>query len=283
MKKTCPRYSANEIEIIKKYYPTLGCKGVQKYINRTSDSLRWKTSQMKLRVEPSFRESKVDISGLTTPKTKEAAYLLGLIWGDGHVAWSKKNRTYHAAVTLNQLDFNNVKDLLIDYGFKIYKVKKQEKRWKQCFTAHLASKKLALFLKEHDYCDKSIKTPTKILKKIPKKYHGFFVRGWFDADGSNNTLRESVGGTICIAGSYNQDWSALQKICKTIGIKNSKCNKQIGKRGKGSVYKFGGHFNILRFREFLYPNGDDGIGLKRKALNFFNKKEPKRIKSLKYK
>lgn len=283
MKKTCPRYSAAEISIIKKYYPTLGCKGVQKYINRTSDSLRWKTSQMKLRVNPSFRETKANISVFMVPRTKEIAYLLGLIWGDGHISVNKESRAYNTSVTLNKTDFNNVKDLLTKNGFKVYKVKKQKKSWKQCYTAHLASKRLALFLKSYDYCDKSIATPHKILGEIPKKFHGYFVRGWFDADGSNNTLRDFVGGTICIAGSYAQDWTALQKICEKIGIENSKCNKQIGKRGRGSVYKFGGHFNILRFRKFLYPNGIDGIGFKRKALNFFNKKEPKRVKALRYK
>jgi hypothetical protein len=73
-------------------------------------------------------------------------------------------------------------------------------------------KKLAIFLQNSDFCNKSLESPVKILSLIPHKLHNHFFRGWFDADGH-------ISKTLTICGSYHQKWDALITLSTNLNIK----------------------------------------------------------------
>lgn len=259
-------YTKEEIEILRKYYPCGGCKEVQKHIIRTNDSIRHKAKSLDITRIEGFRCSKVDFSWLINMETCNAAYVLGLIWGDGCIQ-SDGKRHYSISITLNEKDFEEVKHLFV--GFHVYKIKKQKNTWKQCFAAQIGHKKLYEFLYKYDYKIKSLTSPEKILSRLPEYLRGDFIRGWFDADGCSVSLAKNRG-IIDIAGSYNQDWFILEKICLEKDIKYT-IKRQIAKNGRGSRFSITGYKNIFKFAKLIY-NGNQEF-LKRKYLNFIILKE----------
>lgn len=270
-------YSKEEIEIIKKEYPSGGTQAIRKLINRTPDSIRYQAKKIGVQRDEGFRLSKIDLNHLMSPTTAEAAYLLGIIWGDGNVTCGKKNRQYTTSLTIKKTDFTDISSLFT--LFNKHNIKKQKKRWKQCVLAYLGHKIFATFLKSFDYLEKSVKSPCKVVNHIPRPLRCYFFRGWFDADGYNNSLPKG-SYKIVMAGSHTQDWTALEKICEYLGI-HYVINRIIRKNtNKYSVLRFQGYNQCLKLRSYLYPDGIDKLGLKRKSDNFFNIRIPIRPQSI---
>lgn len=263
-------YSEFEENIIKKEYPKNGVVGVQKFIKRTHDSIRHKARAIGVTRVSNFHWSKKDFSYLINVKKAKYAYLLGIIWGDGHISWNKKNRNYTISLTLLEKDLNEILDLLI--GFRLINVPKQKESWKQCSRAYVSHKILANYLKNNDFCIKSIASPTKILNRIPKKFHHMFFRGWFDADGSNNEIIKSKY-VLIIAGNYKQNWLDFERLLKKLKIlyKIRRVKRPNGQ--KYSTLTINRYNQIIKFRNYLYRTNKN-IGLSRKRNNFYNISSP---------
>jgi hypothetical protein len=268
------KYQDNEIEIIRREYPDGGVQAVQKFLNRSTDSIRHQAKKHLITRTENFRESRVDISRFVDKFTSESSYILGLIWGDGHAAWNPLSRQYVTSLTLKESDFKDIQHLLKD--FKVHLVKKRKSTWEQCIMSYLNSKPLATFLQSQDYCQKSIRSPVKIIQRIPKALRHYFWRGYFDADGSNNGLPEGKY-KIVIAGSLKQDWTDLKNLCLNLGV-DYKISRIIRKNGTSSSLVVCGYNNVLRFMKFLYEG--ETIGLYRKQKNYLTIRKPIREKSL---
>lgn len=270
IKKKRIKWSEKETEIIRKYYLNGGANEVIKYlVNRDKDSIINKANKLRIFTKKRLKQEGVDFSNLLFPNTFESAYVLGIIWGDGLVRYTEKG-TYVVSLKIKKSDFNDIRDLFNQFNFYEYKPAKET--WSQCTQALTGNKKLAFFLKENDYLNKSLVSPDKILSLIPKRYHYGFFRGWFDADGACNDLLKGKG-RICIAGSYNQDWRVLEELLKTLNINYGIC-KNVNKKGHRSSYIHILQYNsILRFRDYIYKDNLE-IGFKRKRDNFFNIKNP---------
>ena len=243
------RYSKKEIGIIKKFYPQEGSLGIQKrIIGRDLDSLRHKAKSLGVTVNKEFAYSKIDMSELITNFNEKSSYLLGLIWGDGHVKVKKRSNTIN--IRLQENDFKELESFGIFNKFHIYKIKKTIKTWQQMYHASVGHKILAEFLKEHDFEQKSITSPYKILNKIPEEFHSDFFRGWYDADGCSTYLNKNIW-RISIAGSYNQDWVCLEYLCKKLNIEYS-IQQRIFKKSRGSCFFISKMINVNRFFNFIY-------------------------------
>jgi DNA-binding transcriptional regulator WhiA len=257
------QYNKEEIEILKTYYPKEGVRGVQKHIDRTHDSIRHKAKSLGITRIDGFRESHKDLNYLINPKTEIAAYILGLIWGDGTLNILKNNKGYNTSVTLQEKDFFELKEKGVFENFNIHKVKKMKESWKQTYCAGIGHKKFALFLRDNDYKTKSLVSPCKILNKIPKKFHVDFIRGWFDADGSSNTLRKR-NFSITFSGSHKQSWKALRDFCRDSNIKYS-VKRTSSKWGNYSLFTLRKKEGVIKFFNLIYKSGPY---LQRKYENF---------------
>ena len=140
-------YTKEEVAILSKEYPSGGVKQVQKYIKRTPDSIRHKAKALNITREENFRLSKKDFSDFFTIQNPEIAYLLGLIWGDGHVFYKtneektlNNNRSYIVSFTIKTSDFEDIKNICGYFTLKKVQIKSH---WKELTKAYIYSKKLA--------------------------------------------------------------------------------------------------------------------------------------------
>lgn len=267
-------YNEIEIKLLREHYPIGGTDRVQKFINRSSDSIRHKAKSLLIKVNDDFKLSKINLDDLIDPVTPQSAYVLGILWGDGTLHWNKLQRSYRISLTLIEDDFNDINELFARFHFS--RIKKRKASWRQCICATICHKKFAQFLKDHDFLTKSKSSPTKILEVIPNQNKHYFFRGWFDADGSNNEIKKGKY-TITISGSFGQDWESLEQICEKLNVKY-KIYRMKWKTSKYSAFSVCGYNNIMRFFTYLY-NGVS-MGMSRKFKNFSNIRPPIRTKSL---
>ena len=85
-------WTQEECNIIKEIYPTKGAKGCLEFIkSRTDDAIMWKAAKLgilKLGRSPINEPVEIKtqkIINILDPKTPEAVYLLGFLWGDGSI------------------------------------------------------------------------------------------------------------------------------------------------------------------------------------------------------
>ena len=193
------------------------------------------------------------------------AYFLGLLWADGVVNFSFAS-------------LSNV----IDDGKCFYETIKSVGRFvtylhipkngidKPQFIIKMGHTVIASYLMSMDYGIKSQTTPTKILSTIPDDLKNYFWLGVFDGDGNcYQHPRNRRQGKVCFAGSYEQDWSDLEQLLKSLGIRY-KINKTINKKGqKSSTVTSFCLYEICKLENYFYKNyNNDGIGLKRKYDKF---------------
>jgi hypothetical protein len=208
---------------------------------------------------------------------KYFCYILGLIWADGTVSLGDGNRV---SIKMVEDDVNNIYDIL----FRIYKWKTQvdipkNDIWKKSVRLSVTDKRFKSFLIDNDYVEKSQKSPTKILSKIPKYNQKYFLRGLFDGDGCFFYKRYK-NGAVCriasITSSYEQDWSCLTKMLIYINCKFTirKVINNKDKNHKSSVLTIS-RSDIIRFGNYLY---EDNFGLKRKYDKYLEIKNSYRYK-----
>lgn len=272
------KYSEHELNIIRKYYPAGGCKECQKYISRSNDSIRHMAKEIGITRETGWRESKIELNEFFDLENIYHVYILGLIWGDGTISSSKSKKgincnsgpNYCISVSLVENDAKDVESIFKNWKISKHKYKNED--WQIRQTFYISWKKGFLFLKDLDFGEKSIKSPTKILNLIKKDYQKYFYRGWADADGFSKGLKKRC---FYICGDYKQDWSVLENFCKENDLlfnieRKSRINNK-GKLNKASNFWFLKRKSILFFLNYIY----DGkiFGLKRKYKNYQDYKQ----------
>jgi len=205
---------------------------------------------------------KVESSQFTTNIIPIIAYILGLLWADGHV-----RPPYSVQLATTYPDAEYFIPLFQKTGdWKHYdKEFPEHKTWKRACTIKTSNKILVNFLLEHDYKSKSQESADKILSIIPEHLQYYWIRGLFDGDGHIYTDNKG-SHRISFASSYNQNWNYLETLCKTLNIEYN-IHKEIRKNNKasGSVFTIYGMYRVIEFCNFMY-NGfpHDQLGLQRK-------------------
>jgi hypothetical protein len=194
-------------------------------------------------------------------KKKEDAYTLGYLWADGHLG-----KQYNLNIKINETDANEIFDTFMLFeDFHIYNSdnSKANPTWQNAKTFYKTNNIKYKILENHGFTEKCNISHEKIMPLIPAQFEPYFWRGFFDGDGCIYLRKKEKLGQLCFASSYEQDWSYLQKLLNDIGIV-SKIKFQVSKKGhKSSCLRVTGKYSIIKFLEYIYPNGHD-FGLKRK-------------------
>jgi len=204
------------------------------------------------------------------------AYLLGLIWADGHIS---KNG-YTISVRFVENDGEDLLSVFYKCGnWNIYKTKPKTKReGKPQNVLYTSNKPLLEYLKTKGYSAKSTQSAVDIISSIPRRLQHYWWRGCFDGDGGFYVGKNGYG-QITLHSTYEQDWEHIDLLCKELNIKY-KISKRIrnvkGKMMKSSGAQFFCKNSIIKLCEYLYPEKLD-FGLKRKyekaqKLLFFYRK-----------
>jgi len=266
--------SNENIEIIKKYYPTYGFKKCMELTNLDRSQIRNLTYRLGIKIENigkylkenrTRKCSDVCVDSLTTNITPESSYMLGFLWADGHVSKS----VCRISLSIQKEDMDILKetfDNVIDWNY--YKVK-EKNGWKPVIMAYTGHKILHKFLVDNDYSEKSTKSACNILKHIPEKLHHYFFRGVVDGDGSFYINEKQYLYQFALSSSYDQDWTYFINLLKQLGIKfkiqkTSRINnKDILNRS--SQIRITNKKEISKLFDYIYQDFEfDKMGLLRK-------------------
>jgi hypothetical protein len=189
-------------------------------------------------------------------------YILGLLWADGWLIHQYKKKEVRIELTYE--DGNSITDVFSKTGKWSTYIREKDNFRKARKGYVCNNNKFIDFLFENDYKTKSQTTPTKIFNKIPENLRKYFILGWSDGDGCFYYNENNHQTQFTFAGSYEQDWSCVENIFKSLNIKNYKIKKTLVKNGnKYSVIRITKKEELIKFGEFLYPNNYE-FGLKRK-------------------
>lgn len=203
----------------------------------------------------------VDYTKFINPEPK-VAYLLGLLWGDGHLF---NNRTRGVVIESVSEDMNEFEPLF-DLTGKWSKSTRTRKGKKKTYTI-LRAVNLSLFnyLSSYDYQEKSFKTATiiNVLNDDIKKY---WWRGYFDADGCMYINPKRKTFQLCFASTYAQDWSFVESKFRELDCKYSIVRRIKPDGTKYSTITISRRKDCLIFLNYIYDG--ELFGLTRKYKKF---------------
>lgn len=268
------KWTSEELSKITNIYPNEGLDAViQSLPNRTKSQIKSKIGHMNLRVSQkrkSISQSQkakrfrpelcnVDASTFVQMNSKEACYILGLIWADGYLINRGKNK-YKISVEMKDEDLSTLLPVFETFG-KWSISKRTRPNRKPQLTLSTSNKELYLFLELHGYCNKKIGS-TKILESMTEDLQRYWIRGFFDGDGCCYINKNLFLYQISFAGQYKQDWSFLQLLEAIIPFTITRRIQH--KKSRSSVVRFQGKEKLRLFTEFIYPNFVFDFGLRRK-------------------
>jgi hypothetical protein len=214
-----------------------------------------------------INKNKVDFSLFDEKFTKESAYILGLLWADGHIREQNKLTT----INCSEEDINDIIVVFEKTGkwnfsgsIKKYHKGKEVKTQKRISTTTWG---LFEILKKYDYVNKSCSNPTRILEKLPNNLLKYWYRGYLDGDGCIK-LGKTYGVEIVFTGPYNQDWYFMSDLCQSLKIDYSIDNRLV-KIGGYSHFRVNKKEHVKKLCEYIYDNFDN-IGFKRKYKKYLD-------------
>jgi intein-encoded DNA endonuclease-like protein len=181
--------------------------------------------------------------------------------------------TYRISLKLCLQDMLTVEKVLYFFGaWNSHEQVSKNKNRQDTKCLRSGDRRFIKFLRENGYKDKSRISPSLILGKIPRDLHYLFWRGFFDGDGCISISNGDKFASICLAGSYSQDWTDLENLLKFLNIKYRIERKIQHSRSRGSKILFCSNAGV--FCEYIYFNREnDKIGLDRKYIKFLKLKE----------
>lgn len=281
MTKNIRVFSNEEIELLKQNYHN-GALFCQTIINKTAKQIRNKSAKLKLRVsEEKIKEYyhqpkkinpnkvfSVNHEQFINIKTPEAAYILGLIWADGHIP--KDRNTITLASTFPDAE-HFIKIFKKTGNWSVFSGKQYKPTWKKQCHIYATNPFLSKYLKENDYITKSWMSADKILEKIPKEFERFWLMGLLDGDGHISFYKDGKYA-VSFSSGIEQDWYFLSKIFDRENLEYS-INKNTCKSGSSSSISVYGLKKSIKFLSFIYGDGEPEMALRRKYEIFLKMKE----------
>jgi intein/homing endonuclease len=278
------KYTTNEIDFLKKNFNILSRKEIGKILKRTPAAIKSICRRLSIKhnkdeiLNKQIKYSKKQ-SGQYNVNEKKfindiddvAAYLLGLIWADGHLHKKIKNDTvkyYALSISLKESDANYVDELLINTG-KWTKTKYKNQIAFTCYNRILGE-----FLELHDYLSKSKTSPCKILSHIPIDLHKYFFLGYLDGDGCIYNKNKKI--TITFTSTYEQDWKFMEKLLQNMDIKYYIRRVIKNNTAKYSDLRIHKKDHCSKFLSYLYDK--HSLGFIRKKMKFENFKNSMNVR-----
>jgi hypothetical protein len=187
-------------------------------------------------------------------------YILGYLWADGHI--NKKNIV---TLGLKESDSITLVDNFVNLGQNWKFIKN-----KNNLVCSNSTVELGRLLNKYDFDIKSKTQPTKILNELNDNNIRYFLLGLSDGDGCFYCYKKGGTYQYIINSCYEQDWSYIENIYKSLDIKYS-IQRLIRKNrdGKHSCIRITNKKDVIKWGEYLYKNYEvNKIGLKRKYDKF---------------
>lgn len=225
-----------------------------------------------------FRKNKshrnmINMSLLKIVDKPDIAYLLGLIWADGHLkpVLRQNEISYfdfaHRAVEKDMIEIAPLMKRLGDIPARWYAPKGTDCKRQPQIIFRCMDHDFGRFLYDHDYHIKSQVSPTKILGHIPDYLHAAFWHGFFDGDGCLSIIRKSYTAHLSFSGTITQDWSSLTDRLDKLGVKWRKLINEVlqksGKIHRSSVIDMSLRTDIKKVMTYLHSGGVHGLSRKR--------------------
>lgn len=194
------------------------------------------------------------------PKTKEAAYILGLLWADGYVyAHGYQNRV---SIEMVEEDLKKLLPIFQSTG-KWHVSYRNRLNRKPQMVISTNNRPFVKFLLEHKYVSKSNETANYVLSKIPDDLKHYWFRGLIDGDGCFYINSKNSNYQLSISSSYEQDWSYVEKLFNKLNVRYS--ISRLKKKYKSSSIRVTNRKDIIKIGEYIYNGFDkDQTGLIRK-------------------
>lgn len=271
-------WTESELQILNDNFPSKGLEYCLKQINYSENKIRAMAFKLNLKIN---RNAKKHYLGKPNNKCnvnpdlfynitkKEVVYFLGLLWADGFL--NKTLRSYNFGIKMCKDDLLILKNAIEKTGkWHFYELKGEKETWKDIMTAVTNNKRIYDFLVENDYNKKSFLSPDKILNKIPTHLQYYFFRGIIDGDGcfyykkqKNTSMKQ-----LTIASTIHQDWSYIENLYKSLGVKYS-IYRRGTEKSSYSVIRVTNKDGIEKIGNYIYSNyPNDNIGLSRKYEKF---------------
>ena len=236
---------------------------------------------MKLKRKPSRKSPEkypVSLSFFENVQNPISAYLLGLLWSDGHVCCSedprRKNSRQRDDIKFGST-FPDADEFLTYFNFsgkwRTHIKKPRKEHWKTEAEIATGNCHLSKFLYSLGFCNKNDGFD-EVFSHIPPQYIRFFMLGVSDGDGCfhiGENKKRSYGYSI--TSELTQNWNSIENLLSTLGIKYRIERTNHVKHGKYSKIRISSKYDIVKLGDFMYAGHD--IGLIRKKLKYLSIKE----------
>jgi hypothetical protein len=191
--------------------------------------------------------------------SKEFVYYLGFLWADGSV--------YRNGIRLELIESDSI-TLINDFNkidfIKFNTHRRIREGCKPQMSIYFCNSKLYDNFFSLYFKDKSILSPKELLKITPDNLKRYFYLGLIDGDGCFY-ISKNKNTQFSISSSFEQDWSHIEEIFKSLNIKKYKINRRVNKNNMNSQssIRVTNYNDILKLSDYIYPNGYE-LGLKRK-------------------
>jgi hypothetical protein len=252
-------WTKEKIGFLVENYPTKGGRFCADELNLSIKQIGSKVQKLNL-----VKDRPIDLNDFVRVVKPEISYVLGLLWADGHV-----KIPYEINLECVSDDMVFFEPIFNSIG-KWCKYERERGHRPQT-KLYLSDKNLVKFLLDNDYGNKSHKSPTKIIDKIPKELRHYFFRGFLDGDGCFYHNPKQYAREVSFSGSYEQDWSDMLNLCEELEIKKHKVYRRKNKHGSQSSFRITNKDGITKMGEYIYSGKQ--FGLHRKLEKFNNMKK----------
>jgi hypothetical protein len=288
------KWTNEELEFLLSNYAKSGIKYCAENLNRSDKSIQKKASKLGLKVDnktaSSLRSNWVKESWKKRNDSKKNLtkilnvpiddiynnstflYILGYIWGDGHIHNGGIGKTNSLSLEIVKEDGLDIYDKMLSViNWNVYYRKRINRKEQICFT--ICNRMLIEYLVSLDFHRKSYNYPI-ILDNLSFEMKRYFYLGLSDADGCfYYNLQYCYQYTI--SSTYEQDWKHISDIFDYLGIKYKiKKRENVNKSGNihmHSLVLISNKKDVLKFGDYLYS--DNFVGLKRKYQKYLEIKK----------
>lgn len=205
---------------------------------------------------------------------QEEAYILGLLWTDGHVS-KDTNGIIFSTTSPDDYYFYPIFQKTGNWG---YCKSASGHGWKDHISINTSNFYLREFLLKHNFRDKE-KGFSQLYALIPKEFQNAFLIGLVDGDGCFYINKQKGLYRFSVCSSYDQDWTAFEEILRRLQI-NWKIERTQSKSGSYSKIHIFGRERVKKFGDLLYKDYEtDKIGLPRKYTKFLEIKNSPTLRS----
>jgi hypothetical protein len=212
----------------------------------------------------------IDVDCLNA-KTDLSAYVLGLIFGDGHVHYDELKYKYSVSLISVDCDILTSAQTLFGKDFPIHTIFPKKKKRKTTYNIVMNSKEFAIHLRK-TYGFINRKSDCLIWPNLPSEMYQYFISGLLSTDGCIRVDSRRKNKAYGIEFSYSSNClDFIEKLrshlCKTLNIKEEGHIKVLKKNKKRKNPNYSLRYtgtSAAKILDWIYQNTNPLTRCKRK-------------------